>query len=184
MDKLKTKKCIICGDNFTQYNTTQKVCNWKCALQFASEKAKTDAIKKHRKEKRKFDHDAMTPSQWKSKLQTVFNTFIRTRDLKRGCVSCEITLEGKKFDAGHFWASTYEGIRFNEKNVHGQCVHCNQHKRSNAHEYRLRILNRITKEDLQWLEDHRHDPLKLTIPEIKDLIDLYKQKTKDLKNGN
>ena len=38
MDKLKTKKCIICGDNFTQYNTTQKVCNWKCALQFASEK--------------------------------------------------------------------------------------------------------------------------------------------------
>jgi len=182
--QVKTKKCKVCNENFTLYKTTQKVCGWKCALKFASDKAKADAEKAHRKKKKQWNEEAMTPSQWKQKLQKTFNKFIRIRDYQKGCVSCETSLIGKKYDAGHFWASTYEGIRFNEWNVHAQCVHCNRHKRSNAHEYRLRITNRITPEQLQWLEDNRHNELKLTIPMIKDLIDVYKQKIKDLQNGN
>jgi len=108
--QVKTKKCKVCNENFTLYKTTQKVCGWKCALKFASDKAKADAEKAHRKKKKQWNEEAMTPSQWKQKLQKTFNKFIRIRDYQKGCVSCETSLIGKKYDAGHFWASTYEGI--------------------------------------------------------------------------
>jgi hypothetical protein len=182
--KQKVKQCAICGDKFHPYKSTQRVCSMQCAIQHANQKSKEDAIKQARKEKKQWHEDAMTPSEWKQKLQRTFNKFIRIRDLNKGCVSCERSLVGIKYDAGHFYASTYEGIRFNEWNVHGQCVHCNRHKGSNAHEYRHRITNRITPEQLQWLDDHRHDELKLTVPEIKQLIDTYKQKIKELKNAH
>ena len=62
---------------------------------------------------------------------------------------------------------------------HGQCVPCNRNKHGNLHEYRKGILNRITPDQLKWLDEHRHDKLRLTIPEIKKMIDEYKQKIKE-----
>jgi len=175
----KNKKCAICEQSFYPAKTTQRVCSMKCSIEFANQKAKEKAIKQARKEKKEWKENTMTASQWKQKFQTIFNKYIRKRDELRGCVSCGCDLSKRKFDAGHFYATTYEGLRFNELNVHGQCVKCNRHEHGNLHEYRKGILNRITPDQLKWLDEHRHDELRLTIPEIKKLIDEYKQKIKE-----
>jgi hypothetical protein len=49
----------------------------------------------------------------------------------------------------------------------------------NIHEYRKRITNRISKEELQWLDDNRHIKLKLNKVELEELYNYYKQKVKD-----
>lgn len=180
--KQTEKKCAICGDTFYPYKTTQRVCSMKCFLEHQNAKIKKQVKKSVINETKGME--ALTPSGWKQKFVTAFNSYIRERDKKKGCVSCDRSLINVKFDAGHFYASTYEGLRFNELNVHGQCKRCNQFKGSNNVEYRKRITNRITPDQLQWLDDHKYDELKLTIWEIKKLIDEYEQKTKDLKNAH
>ena len=177
--KIKNKKCVICAKEFRPYKSLQRVCDVKCSIIYANIKIKEKVLKKARKQKRVGLDAMMTHSQCKKKLQTIFNKFIRIRDQDRGCVSCGTTLEGKKFDAGHFYPTTYQGIRFDERNVHGQCVHCNRDKHGNIHEYRKRITDRITEEDLIWLDDHRHVCVKMTIPELKELIIIYKEKVKN-----
>jgi|TARA_R110000744_G_scaffold97622_2_gene188629 hypothetical protein len=160
------------------------VCGVKCSIEYSNTKKQEKAVKKARIEK-KLGHEAlMTHSDWKKKLQTIFNTFIRLRDINKGCVSCQTPLTNRKFDAGHYYPTTYEAIRFSELNVHGQCVTCNQYKHANLHEYKKNITNRISLEDLQWLEDNRHSKLKMTIPEIKDQISIYKDKVKEIKKTN
>lgn len=176
---LKDKKCRSCGVIFTPYKSTQVVCSTKCAIEYSNKKIKAQALKKARAERKKYYEDNMTLSDWKKKVQTVFNKYIRLRDVHKGCISCGASLENRKFDAGHFFPTTYEGLRFNEMNVHGQCVPCNRDKHGNIHEYRKRITNRITKEELQWLDDNRHCKLKLSKQDLEELYKEYKQKIKD-----
>ena len=107
--------------------------------------------------------------------QQLFNAFIRNRDKNKGCISCGATLSGK-FDAGHFYSvGSYPNLRFNENNVHGQCVHCNQHKGGNLHEYRIRIVERIGEQALFELSETRNEYHKFTKEEIQSIIDKYKK---------
>ena len=179
MKIIKNKKCAICGIDFKPYKTTQKVCSTKCAIEYANNKIKSEAKKRARAERKKFYEENMTLSDWKKKLQIVFNKYIRLRDREKGCISCGTPLQNRKFDAGHFFPTTYEGIRFNEDNVHGQCVPCNREKHGNIHEYRKRITQRISKDELQWLDDNRYIKLKLSKIELKELVEKYKKKIKD-----
>lgn len=180
----KQKKCIVCGSLFDQYNSLQKVCGVTCAMKYSKKKNELKRKKDERKRMDLLKEELMTLSDWKQKLQKTFNEYIRLRDAEKGCVSCGISLKNRKFDAGHFYASTYEGLRYNELNVHGQCVPCNRNKHGNIHEYRKRITDRITPEELKWLDENRHIPLKLKIYEIKQEIEKYKQKIKAIKNGS
>lgn len=180
-NKLKAKKCRHCKTMFTPYKSTQVVCSPKCAIEYTNAKIKKEAQKKHRADKKKFNEENTTLSQWKKKLQTVFNSYIRLRDIEKGCISCGTPLQNRKFDAGHFYPTTYEGLRFKETNVHGQCVPCNRNLHGNLHEYRKNITQRITDEELTWLDNNRYIKLKLTKYEIKDLITLYKGKIKNLR---
>ena len=107
--------------------------------------------------------------------QQLFNAFIRNRDKNKGCISCGATLSGK-FDAGHFYSvGSYPNLRFNENNVHGQCVHCNQHKGGNLHEYRIRIVERIGDAALFELGETRNEYHKFTKEEIQSIIDKYRK---------
>lgn len=180
----KKKKCVVCGTEFDQYNSLQKVCGINCSIKYSKKKNEIQRKKDERKRMDLMKEELMTTSDWKLKLQKTFNEFIRIRDKEKGCISCGTSLINRKFDAGHFYASTYEGLRYNELNVHGQCVPCNRNLHGNIHEYRKRITNRITPEQLKWLDDNRHAPLRLKVYEIKELITEYKQKIKQLKNGS
>ena len=121
---------------------------------------------------------AKTLSDYRRELQQVFNKFIRERDKDKPCISCNRKL-GAKFDAGHYLSvGSYPNLRFDEDNVHGQCVECNQHKHGNLIEYGERLLDRIGEEAFDELYLRRHQPLRLSIDEMKDMIKVYKQKIK------
>jgi uncharacterized protein with PIN domain len=141
-------------------------------------------LNKHKKEKRELKamrEHVKSISSWRRDLQQVFNQFIRMRDQHKGCISCGKPLN-TKFDAGHFYSvGSYPNLRFTETNCFGQCVECNQHKHGNLLEYRERILERISQEELEELVAKKDLPLRLTLPEIKEKIQYYKNKIKSLK---
>ena len=176
---MKKKKCKSCGVEFTPTKPIQAVCGYSCALKYGKKIIAERQQKKVNAERKQFNYNNMTLSDWKKKVQVVFNKFIRLRDLNKGCISCGTTLLGKKYDAGHFYATTYEGLRFNELNVHGQCVQCNRDKHGNIHEYRKKIVERIGVEGLDWLDNNRYLKLKLSKYELEELFEIYKQKIKE-----
>lgn len=135
------------------------------------------------KEKRKqWQEDLKTKGDYISILQAVFNTYIRLRDKDRPCISCGCKTSNK-WDAGHFYPTTYSYLRFDEDNVHKQCSKsCNMEKHGNMAEYRPRLIERIGLARVTRLDNSRHLKLELSIPEIKEKIVEYKQKIKDLKN--
>lgn len=179
MKPIKQKKCKCCGSLFKPFKTTQKVCSTKCAISYSNAEIKKQSKRIARAERKKYYTDNMTLSDWKKKAQAVFNKYIRLRDIEKGCISCGTPLQNRKFDAGHYYPTTYQGIRFHENNVHGQCVPCNRNKHGNLHEYRKRITERISQEQLNWLDDNRYIKLKLSKSELEELYNEYKQKIKD-----
>lgn len=165
--KAKNKKCKECGENFTPFKTTQVVCSTKCASILAEKKV-------WHKEKKERAEKLRTRTEWLNILQVVFNKYIRERDKNKPCISCGKSLIGK-FDAGHYFAvGSYPNLRFNENNVHGQCVYCNQHLHGNHVEYGIQLIKRIGQFDYDKLMMLRNDPLKMTLFEIKQKIKLYK----------
>ena len=78
-----------------------------------------------------------------------FNAFIRKRDSDKACISC-----GKytTLQAGHFYsAGNYAALRYDEKNVHGQCVKCNYFLSGNLLEYEKNLLFKIGEKALKEL---------------------------------
>lgn len=180
-------RCKQCKTKFIAKYFNQKYCmdNLECIKAFnenvkllhlkIKEKAKA-------KEKKAKIEQLMTKSDWLKLLQQVFNKFIRLRDKYKGCISCDSPLINK-YDAGHYYSvGAYPNLRFNENNVHGQCVFCNQHRHGNIHEYTLRLPNRIGQKEFEALTTNRGQPLNISIHEIQALIKVYKFKVRKLEN--
>lgn len=165
----KAKICKVCEKEFLPYTTTQPVCSFDCLIIYNSEKE----VKKRVKQMKR---DLRDKEWYLNALEAVFNAYVRKRDKDLPCISCGC-LKANKWDAGHFWAAgNYSFLRFNEDNVHKQCSNnCNIHKSGNQAEYRINLIKKIGAERVQWLDDHRHDELRITIPEIKTLIEKYKK---------
>lgn len=180
MKQTKTKRCKICKKQFTPtISSLQVTCTTvSCVLQHAKAiKAKNDRLKIQEMRER-----LKTRQEHLKELQVIFNAYIRERDRGTLCISCDRPLKGK-YDAGHFFSvGSYPNLRFHEDNVHGQCVECNQHKHGNLIEYGERLILRIGIKQLDELHAAKNGRLSLTAEEIKELIKVYKQKTKSLKN--
>jgi len=115
-------------------------------------KAKNDRLKIQEMRER-----IKTRQEHLKELQVVFNSYIRERDKGTLCISCERPLKAK-YDAGHFYSvGSYPNLRFDERNVHGQCVECNQHKHGNLIEYGERLLTRIGKQATDELHAAKMD---------------------------
>jgi len=138
--------------------------------------------KADRKEDKEIKESQLTHSDYIQLTQKVFNTFIRLRDRHQPCISCG-TRNTVKYDAGHFWAAgNYTYLRFNELNVHKQCSNlCNKHLSGNLIEYRFNLIRRIGEAEVIKLDEQRHMLLKLSIPELIDMIATYREKIKELK---
>lgn len=176
--KIYQRKCVVCKDKFTPQNNTQIVCNPACAVEYM----KRQRSKEWKQQKKEIKQKLETKSEVLKAAQIVFNTYIRLRDKGKPCISCGSELV-KTYHAGHmFSVGSYPNLRFHENNVHGQCIECNLHKHGNVKEYDLRLQNILSKEEYSELLESRNKPLKLTLDEVKELIAIYKQKIKELKN--
>lgn len=173
--KIDWKMKCKCGNEFEPiYRNDILVSKW-CIPCLVS-KGKTKREKMWQKEKKELKSGLKTKSEWLKDLQKIFNTYIRVRDKSKPCISCGKMLVNK-FDAGHFFSvGAYPNLRFNEDNVHGQCVECNQHKHGNINEYTINLPERIGQERYDLLLDIRSLPLHLSIEEIKEKITFYKGK--------
>jgi len=180
---MRTKKCKVCKEKFTPMRPLQAVCSYKCGGKLAKlqrEKNKEKEQKDWRKEKKKRKDKLKTRSEWLNDLQKVFNKYIRERDKEQPCISCDKPKGAEQ--AGHYRSvGGSPELRFNENNCFGQCISCNMHKHGNLIEYRKRLIKRIGQEQVDYLERNDHEPLKLTVDEIKDIIKHYRAKTRSLK---
>ena len=85
-----------------------------------------------------------------AEVQELFNTFIRIRDKGQKCISCQ---SKKTAHAGHYKsAGKYSGTRFDETNVNGQCIECNNIKSGNEVPYREGLIKKFGELKVQLLE--------------------------------
>ena len=185
----KQHKCKECGAYYIKKQSMQQVCSMECAIAYSKRKAeekrkkqeKSDRLEAGRRMRARKEALKSRPD-WLKEAQKAFNEFIRLRDKDLPCISCGRYHAGQ-YHAGHYRSvGAYPELRFNEDNVHKQCSVCNNHKSGNAIEYRINLIRKIGLERVEFLERHDHQPLKLSIDEIKELIKFYKAKCKGLEN--
>ena len=171
-------RCKNCREKFEAKHFNQKYCfDSECVKAWV----KSAKQKNWKKEKKELKEKLETVQSLTKKAQTYFNAYIRARDKHKTCVSCDKPL-GSKFDAGHYYsAGGFGSVRFNELNVHGQCVYCNQHLHANLLNYQIGIEQRIGGEALIELHEQAHQVRKYTRQELRDIIETYKKKTKEIK---
>ena len=171
-------RCKNCKEKFEPIRFNHKFCLKDECIKAFVEEVKTTSWKNTKK---KWTNELKTTSDWLKEAQKVFNSYIRARDKGKPCISCEGKL-GDKFDAGHYFSSGgHKAVTFDENNVHGQCVACNQFKHGNLLNYQIGIEKRIGADKLIELHEKAHQTRKYTPDELQYIIFTYKQKTKELK---
>lgn len=197
---MATCKNPDCGKKFKPEFPFQKGCCRDCmvviGMAAVHKKRKKEAIQvkkqkiEQEREKRrtlKARKEALKPrSDHVKQAQQWFNRFIRMRDDGCHCISCDrpfqlsFYIRGQLFDAGHYRSiGSCPELRFEELNVHLQCVRCNRELSGNAVEYRKRLLLKIGEKNLEWLEGP-HEAKHYTIDDLKEITAKYKAKCKQL----
>lgn len=171
--------CKQCKDKFVAKWFNQKMCMAKdeCIKAFSnwvSEQNKKKIDKAMKKDTAERKEKLMTHKDHLKLLQVVFNTYIRMRDKSLPCISCG-TFKAEEFHAGHYIATTYQYLRFDEANVHKQCSKCNTYLRGNSIPYRIELIKRIGLTEVERMENDRHKRLEITISEIKEKMIYYKK---------
>lgn len=169
-------RCKNCKEKFEPIRFNHKYClKDECIRAFVAETKE----KMWKQTKVRMKNELKTTSDWMKEAQKVFNQYIRLRDKHRPCVSCESKL-GSKYDAGHYFSSGgHKAVTFDEDNVHGQCVACNQYKHGNLLNYQIGIEKRIGADRLLQLHEKAYQVRKYSADELQEIIKIYKQKIKD-----
>lgn len=184
--KLKSKICKWCKKEFEPTRHLQVVCDPICAYarvrhqnRIKAQREKDKKLKAEVAEIRQRKLSVKPRSHWMNKAQSAVNKFIRARDKDLPCVSCGTTVSAQ-WDAGHYrTTASAPQLRFNEDNIHKQCVVCNQHKSGNLVPYRVELIKRIGLERTEAIEQN-HETAKYTVDELKAIERQYKQKLKDM----
>ena len=173
---MKTRKCKYCRSVFSPITTLQKNCfDPNCVTEWINEVKQ----KNWQKKKAKLKADLMTVQDYIKLAQQVFNKYIRLRDAGNVCISCQ--KKPLKENAGHFYnANNHWSVRFDERNVHLQCEHCNTFLSGNLIYYRENLLKKIGIEEFENLSAEAMKTRKFTIEELKEIISTYKKKCKEI----
>lgn len=148
MKQPKNKNCIQCGEAFNQYNSLVKVCCTDCAIAYSKIKVKKKAINDVLSYEKLKSIDTYQKKLKASLINTKMqiHAYIRKRDVNKNCISCQ-TLWNDTFQAGHFYsANSFNTLKYNLDNIHGQCKRCNLFLEGNFDNYALNLPNRIGNE--------------------------------------
>lgn len=196
MAKLRRRKCKICNEWFLPEKDFEKWCSQEHKEELAIRIYRTDrekkqkAFEKQQREKEVKARDklkarklAVKPrSYWIKQAQQAVNAYIRERDRDLPCISCG-TFQSAQWDAGHYrTTAAAPQLRFDERNIHRQCVVCNQHKSGNLVPYRVELINRIGRKAVESIE-RDHERHKWTIDECKTIKEVFRKKLKELKDA-
>lgn len=184
----KMVKCKACGALFIRVRPMQKACGVSCAVDLSKISAAKAQAKQKKAERRqdKAKLDAMrTLPQLVKVAQSAFNAYVRARDAGKGCISCgnqlPIDTIGGAFDCGHYRSvGSAPHLRFDERNAHGQCKHCNRYLSGNHVEYRKGLIARVGQETVEDLEcDQR--ARKYSKDELVALAEKYRRRAREVR---
>ena len=117
----------------------------------------------------------------KNSLDRIFAQFIKARDSNEDyfvCISCGNPKPIDQFNAGHYFSRGNLSIRWNEKNVNGQCIYCNQWKSGNIQGYEKGLKKKYGDGVIQELEIKKALSKKYARFELEILITHYKERIK------
>lgn len=181
MQAAREKRCPVCKNRFAPFNSLQKACGQKCALELV----RIQSEKKARAERISYAKENRTKPELTKIAQKEFNRYIRVRDDGLPCISCgELNPggheRGGKWDCGHYQSvgSTPE-LRFEPLNAHRQCKRCNSHLGGNIVNYRKGLIDRIGLDKLDWLEGSHAIP-KRTHQDLREIADYFKREANKL----
>ena len=147
-------------------------------------------MKEGRINKKAKSKKTITLPKLKAKLQEVFNEYIRLRDKDELCISCgkrTYKADGElvPLQAGHFYArSGYDGLRFDEENVNGECMGCNYYDESHLIGYGENLIKKIGQERYDALKqraaEYKKNGYKWSRAELFEKIEYYKAKVKEM----
>jgi hypothetical protein len=97
-----------------------------------------------------------------AETQAVINRYVRLRDAKLGCVSCDKPASwGGQFHASHFHARGKSSkLRFHLWNIHKSCSVCNAHLSGNLRAYEPELIKRIGIDKFNWMIENASIPTK------------------------
>ena len=169
-------RCKNCKEKFEPKTFLQKYCFKDECMRVFVEKTKEKAWKE---KKQKMQQELETVQDYIKMAQIIFNKYIRLRDKGQVCISCQ--KKPLKENAGHFFnANNHYNVRFDERNVHLQCEHCNTYLSGNLLEYRTNLINKIGNSEFLILESEARKTRKFTKEELKEIMAEYKKKIKNL----
>ena len=169
-------RCKNCKEKFEPIRFNHKYClKDECIRAFVAETKE----KMWKETKTRMKEDLKTTQDWLKEAQTIFNKYIRLRDMGLMCISCNTV--PKKKNAGHYFSSGgHSDVRFDEDNVHLQCEHCNTYLSGNLLNYQIGIEKRIGADKLIELQAKAHVEKRWTVDELKEIIKKYKTKVRSL----
>lgn len=185
----KMKKCAICRAPFQPRSMTHKACGPDCSqiLIERDKRIKQSKLQRQERAQDKAKLESMKPAKWwKAKAKKAMHLYVRCRDAGKQCASCDTILlqlgrPGGDYDAGHMRSvGSSKHLEFDERNVFGQCKHCNDHLKGNQLEYERRL--RLLKGD-QFVDELRADNTArhYKIADYQQIEQYYKDKLKELR---
>ena len=172
-------RCKHCKEKYEAIHFNQKYCTKDECMDAWIKSAKEVQWKK---KKKRMKEELKTISDYIKEAQKWGNRFVRLRDKEQGCISCGTPLTGK-YDAGHFFSAGGHGsVRFDVRNIHAQCVYCNQYEHGNLYNYHKALLTKIGSEEFNKMEAKSKGVHKWNKEELENIIKEFKEKCKEIEN--
>lgn len=183
---LRSKKCRVCGCEFSPSRPMQKVCGVECGWAWAkklAERAKAEDAREQRKAHREAKERIKTRGAHLREAQAAFNAWVKARDAGQPCLACKRFHKGQTH-AGHYRSvGSCPELRFEPDNVHLVCQPCNVHLSGNLIEMRKGMVEKIGLDRVEWIEGP-HEPKKYTVEQLKEMKAFYRAETRRLKDEN
>lgn len=145
----------------------------------AVKKARAQEKKQNRAKKRQLN----ALKTRKRAAKEACHAYIRERDKNELCICCKKPL-GENYNAGHFLESGNNPVtRYDEDNIHGQTVYCNNFKGGDSGDYETNLRKKIGNERVDALKGKRSGTVKRTPDDYAEIERYYKDKLKELRNS-
>ena len=120
-----------------------------------------------------------TRSKLVKKLDFIFSQYIRKKNADKNgnctCCTCGKVLHWKEIQAGHFMSRKHYSIRWDERNVHPQCVACNVFRYGEQYKYSIFLGKELS--DVLYLQSK--EIKKYTTDELQSSIERYGKMIKE-----
>lgn len=127
---------------------------------------------------------AKTRAQLKKELDKHFSQYIRWAYADDNgmveCYTCGVVKHVKEMHNGHFQSRKHTSTRWLEHNCRPQCPKCNLYSEGEKWVYGNKLVSELGRDAVDEIVALSHKSVKYSKTDLEYLIEIYKQKAKDL----